>query len=109
MQPAFFEAFGLTVVEAMASGVPTFATRYGGRWKSLKTRFRGFISTPTVVMKRRHAWPTFLNGAKPIKNTGNTFPPTHQTYRGTLHLAPLRPKIAYPDLYLRILAFFKRS
>ena len=30
VQPAFFEAFGLTVVEAMASGLPTFATRYGG-------------------------------------------------------------------------------
>ncbi|MEE4243104.1 MAG: sucrose synthase [Desulfopila sp.] len=30
VQPAFFEAFGLTVIEAMASGLPTFATQYGG-------------------------------------------------------------------------------
>ena len=29
-QPALFEAFGLTVIEAMACGVPTFATCYGG-------------------------------------------------------------------------------
>ena len=26
VQPALYEAFGLTVIEAMASGLPTFAT-----------------------------------------------------------------------------------
>ena len=30
VQPALYEAFGLTVVEAMSSGLPTFATRHGG-------------------------------------------------------------------------------
>ncbi len=30
VQPALFEAYGLTVVEAMASGLPMFATCYGG-------------------------------------------------------------------------------
>nr|CAB3500559.1 unnamed protein product [Digitaria exilis] len=30
VQPAFYEAFGLTVVEAMTCGLPTFATAYGG-------------------------------------------------------------------------------
>ena len=30
VQPALFEAFGLTIIEAMGSGLPTFATRYGG-------------------------------------------------------------------------------
>ncbi|XP_074267984.1 sucrose synthase-like [Silene latifolia] len=30
VQPAFYEAFGLTVVEAMTSGLPTFATCNGG-------------------------------------------------------------------------------
>jgi sucrose synthase len=30
LQPAFYEAFGLTVVEAMTCGLPTFATAYGG-------------------------------------------------------------------------------
>ncbi|KAL5701086.1 sucrose synthase [Ranunculus cassubicifolius] len=30
VQPAFYEAFGLTVVEAMVCGIPTFATCHGG-------------------------------------------------------------------------------
>lgn len=30
VQPALFEAFGLTVIEAMISGLPTFATMFGG-------------------------------------------------------------------------------
>lgn len=30
VQPAFYEAFGLTVVEAMSCGLPTFATNQGG-------------------------------------------------------------------------------
>lgn len=30
MQPALYEAFGLTVIEAMSCGLPTFATICGG-------------------------------------------------------------------------------
>lgn len=30
IQPAFYEPFGLTVLEAMTSGLPTFATIHGG-------------------------------------------------------------------------------
>ncbi|KAL5698216.1 sucrose synthase [Ranunculus cassubicifolius] len=30
VQPALYEAFGLTVIEAMTCGLPTFATLYGG-------------------------------------------------------------------------------
>jgi Glycosyl transferases group 1 len=30
VQPALYEAFGLTVIEAMTCGLPTFATNKGG-------------------------------------------------------------------------------
>lgn len=46
VQPAFFEAFGLTVIEAMASGLPTFATRYGGPLEIIEDGVSGFHIDP---------------------------------------------------------------
>lgn len=46
VQPAFFEAFGLTVVEAMASGLPTFATCYGGPLEIIENQVSGFHIDP---------------------------------------------------------------
>lgn len=46
VQPAFFEAFGLTVIEAMASGLPTFATRYGGPLEIIQDGISGFHIDP---------------------------------------------------------------
>ena len=46
IQPAFFEAFGLTVIEAMVSGLPTFATRYGGPLEIIKDTISGFHIDP---------------------------------------------------------------
>ncbi len=46
VQPAFFEAFGLTVIEAMASGLPTFATRYGGPLEIIENGVSGFHINP---------------------------------------------------------------
>lgn len=47
VQPALFEAFGLTVVEAMSSGLPTFATRYGGPREIIEHGVSGFHIDPT--------------------------------------------------------------
>jgi sucrose synthase len=41
-----FEAFGLTVVEAMSSGLPTFATRYGGPLEIIQDGISGFHVDP---------------------------------------------------------------
>ncbi len=46
VQPALFEAFGLTVIEAMASGLPTFATRYGGPLEIIEDGISGFHIDP---------------------------------------------------------------
>jgi sucrose synthase len=46
VQPALFEAFGLTVVEAMACGLPTFATRYGGPLEIIEHGISGFHIDP---------------------------------------------------------------
>ncbi|MFN2348214.1 MAG: sucrose synthase [Thioalkalivibrio sp.] len=46
VQPALFEAFGLTVIEAMASGLPTFATRYGGPLEIIEDDISGYHIDP---------------------------------------------------------------
>ena len=46
VQPALFEAFGLTVIEAMVSGLPTFATRYGGPLEIIQDGRSGFHIDP---------------------------------------------------------------
>ncbi|MBD3225468.1 MAG: sucrose synthase [Caldithrix sp.] len=46
VQPALFEAFGLTVVEAMSSGLPTFATMYGGPLEIIEHGKSGFHIDP---------------------------------------------------------------
>jgi sucrose synthase len=47
VQPALFEAFGLTVIEAMSSGLPTFATMHGGPLEIIEHGVSGFHIDPT--------------------------------------------------------------
>lgn len=46
IQPALFEAFGLTVIEAMSSGLPTFATCFGGPLEIIEDGVSGFHIDP---------------------------------------------------------------
>ena len=46
VQPALYEAFGLTVIEAMTCGLPTFGTRFGGPAEIIKHGESGFHIDP---------------------------------------------------------------
>jgi sucrose synthase len=48
VQPALYEAFGLTVLEAMVSGLPTFATRHGGPAEIIEDQTSGYLIDPKV-------------------------------------------------------------
>ncbi|MGB7445392.1 MAG: sucrose synthase [Coleofasciculaceae cyanobacterium] len=47
VQPALFEAFGLTILEAMISGLPTFGTQFGGPLEIIHDKVNGFLINPT--------------------------------------------------------------
>ncbi|XP_052190015.1 sucrose synthase 2 [Diospyros lotus] len=46
VQPAFYEAFGLTVVESMTCGLPTFATCHGGPAEIIEDGVSGYHIDP---------------------------------------------------------------
>ncbi|MBE9012856.1 glycosyltransferase, partial [Pseudanabaenaceae cyanobacterium LEGE 13415] len=48
VQPALFEAFGLTILESMITGLPTFATRFGGPLEIIQDKVNGFYINPTA-------------------------------------------------------------
>lgn len=52
VQPALFEAFGLTILEAMLSGLPTFAPKFGGPLEIIEDGISGFLvntSQPRLI------------------------------------------------------------
>lgn len=46
VQSSLFEGFGLTVIEAMATGLPTFATKYGGPSEIIEEGISGYHIDP---------------------------------------------------------------
>jgi len=61
VQPALFEAFGLTILEAMITGLPTFATRFGGPLEIIQDGINGFYINPTLLEEMAE---TLLNFVK---------------------------------------------
>ncbi len=64
VQPALFEAFGLTVIEAMSSGLPVFATRYGGPLESIENGVSGFHIDPNHGDRAATRMAEFLSAAR---------------------------------------------
>ena len=64
VQPALFEAFGLTVIEAMSSGLPVFATRYGGPLEIIDDGKSGFHIDPTQPAEASNKMLAFLQACE---------------------------------------------
>ncbi|AKJ65246.1 sucrose synthase [Kiritimatiella glycovorans] len=60
VQPARFEAFGLTVIEAMTSGLPVFATCYGGPLEIIEHGHSGFHIDPNHGEASSHLMADFF-------------------------------------------------
>jgi sucrose synthase len=60
VQPALFEAYGLTVIEAMSSGLPTFATCYGGPLEIIEHGISGFHIDPNQGEKAAELLADFM-------------------------------------------------
>jgi sucrose-phosphate synthase len=77
INPAFHEPFGLTIVEAMASGLPVVATKHGGPAEILGNNKYGILIEPTDLssineglkkMFNINAWKTYsLSGIERVK------------------------------------------
>lgn len=72
VQPALFEAFGLTVIESMASGLPTFAPKFGGPLEIIEYGVNGFLlntSKPEFISKSLE---NFIDQCKADRNLWKT-------------------------------------
>jgi len=68
IQPALFEGFGLTVIEAMRSGLPTFATQYGGPLEIIEDEKSGFHINPVDGAGAAQKLVDFFKRCKTDKN-----------------------------------------
>jgi sucrose synthase len=68
VQPASFEGFGLTVIEAMRSGLPTFATQYGGPLEIIEDERSGFHIDPVAGERVSKKLVDFFNRCKQDEN-----------------------------------------
>ncbi|MCY7322362.1 MAG: sucrose synthase, partial [Phormidesmis sp. CAN_BIN36] len=71
VQPALFEAFGLTILESMITGLPTFATRFGGPLEIIQNTVNGFYINPTEPEEVAEIITEFLDKCEQNSNYWN--------------------------------------
>lgn len=64
VQCGLFEGFGLTVIESMRSGLPTFATLYGGPLEIIEDKKSGFLIDPIEEKESQKIILSFLERCK---------------------------------------------
>lgn len=64
VQCGLFEGFGLTVIESMRSGLPTFATLYGGPLEIIEDKKSGFLIDPIDEKDSQKIILSFLDRCK---------------------------------------------
>jgi sucrose synthase len=64
VQCGLFEGFGLTVIESMRSGLPTFATLYGGPLEIIEDKKSGFLIDPIEEKESQKIILSFLDRCK---------------------------------------------
>lgn len=68
VQPALFEAFGLTIIEAMLSGLPTFGPKFGGPSEIIVDGKSGFLMNTSKPELIAETLSTFIENCN--KNEG---------------------------------------
>lgn len=90
VQPALFEAFGLTILEAMHSGLPVFATQFGGPIEIIEPDVSGFLVNPTDHESMTRKINDFFDAVKEDKKYWRRFSlrgieRAHQKFTWDLH------------------------
>ena len=94
VQCGLFEGFGLTVIESMRSGLPTFATLYGGPLEIIQNKKSGFLIDPIEEKESQKIILTFLEQCKKNPNywneiSENGIKRVDTTYNWELHASKL--------------------
>lgn len=90
VQCGLFEGFGLTVIESMRSGLPTFATLYGGPLEIIEDKKSGFLIDPIEEKESQKIILSFLEQCKKDKSywdkiSQNGIKRVDTTYNWELH------------------------
>ncbi|MGB3654306.1 MAG: sucrose synthase, partial [Rivularia sp. (in: cyanobacteria)] len=94
VQPALFEAFGLTILESMISGLPTFGTQFGGPLEIIQDKVNGFYINPTNLEETASKILSFISECEQNPNYWNEISQAgvdrvYSTYTWKIHVNKL--------------------